>query len=611
MCGIAGEVSLRREPVCAEHVATMAKQLVHRGPDEGNLYVEPHVALAIRRLKIVGLVNGSQPVHGPHTTLVFNGEIYNYPALRRRLEAEGARFRTASDAEVIVHLYERMGDALVDDLRGMFAFALYDAARNRLLLARDRTGKKPLFYTIAGQGQVLFASSLEALATHSEMPRKVSLEAVDRFLSYRIIPSPLTIYEGVVKVEPGTIVTFQLNDATHGPLVTRQRYWSFPAERGDSAAPTEELADTLEGLLHDAIEARFQSEVPVGAFLSGGLDSSLVVAMASRQRRGRLATFSVGFEHERFNEVAHARRVAAHCGTDHHEHIITPHDALQAVDGLVRQLGEPFAFPSIIASYTMSRLAKQHVTVVLGGDGADELFCGYKRYQTYATLPHLPEDAAARARVDEALLRTAQGDLAVEYQAVLTDGLRDALKRELYSRRFAAAVPQPFPVNYLHERFQGLAPLGRLAAAMEVDRRFWLPDSQLVKADVASMAHSVEVRSPFLDERVIAFAARVPMSMKLQHGVEKVLLRRVAERYLPADIAGRVKQELAVPLEAWLASTLRGEVQRTLLAEPALSRGYFDPDRLRAFVRDFGPQQSYAVWTLYMLERWHLAFETP
>ncbi|MET0647622.1 MAG: asparagine synthase (glutamine-hydrolyzing) [Pyrinomonadaceae bacterium] len=610
MCGIAGEVTFGKRRPSRESVARMCERLVHRGPDEGGFHVSPQAVLGIRRLKVTGLVNGSQPVANSAGTAfcVFNGEIYNYRELKAGLERDGYVFKTNTDAEVVIHLYDRKGEGFVKDLRGMFAIAIYDEVKKRLLLTRDRAGKKPLNYTFTPDGSVVFASELHALVSHPSVRRRVNTEAVDRFLSFRIIPAPLTIYGDVFKVEPATVLTFDERG------MERKKYWRFDFTERETAADEGELIRKMTGLLREAVEVRLRSEVALGALLSGGLDSSLVVSIMSRLVSDPVHTFSIGFQDKQFDELRYARLVSEHCGTVHHEHVITPDSALGVIHELLLNFGEPYAFPSAIATYFMNHLARQFVTVVLTGDGADELFCGYNRYKTFDSLTDLLERGDLPVKVDRELLGGACGDISVQYQSVLTDGLRDSVKRRLYSKAFRERLGAEFPANYLRERFARTGGLmHRLDRAMEVDCNFWLPDAQLVKIDITSMANSVEVRCPMLDAKLIEFVTGVGVRHKLAGGNEKQILKRLAANFLPAEIVNRRKQELAVPLEHWLTSSLRGEITRTLLSEESLARGYFDPDRLTEFVGNYGEADSYAVWTLYILEVWHrtAAAEAP
>jgi asparagine synthase (glutamine-hydrolysing) len=428
---------------------------------------------------------------------------------------------------------------------------------------------------------VAFASELPALMLHPGIGRETDPVAIDQYLSYRVVPAPHTIYRQVRKLEPATVLVLEA-----GRPERRRTYWQFDFTAELTDVPQAEIDDRIDALLQQAVQDRLESEVPLGAMLSGGLDSSLVVALATRQLGRPIHTFSVGFEHAAFDESEYARAVAEHCGTRHHVYRIGAEDAREAVDTILTHMGEPYAFPSAIAASCMYKLARQHVTVVLTGDGSDEIFCGYGRYQRLRDLP---------------------GDdgLADRYEHVLADGVPHPLKNRLYAPDFAARIPD-HPHNYLRARFDRTDPsVPDLDRAMQVDSRFWLSDAQLVKIDRMSMAHSVEPRSPLLDHRLIDYVTRVPAARKLVGANEKAPLKRVAARYLPASVLERRKQELAVPLESWLGAELRSSISDTLLSEASLERGYFRPDALRSAVREFRPEHTYALWTLYMLERWH------
>ena len=609
MCGIAGEVSFSQSPIDHENVRRMCRRMLHRGPDEEGYHDAPEASLGVRRLKVIGLLNGSQPVYDSKLTAVcvFNGEIYNYIALKAELESQGYTFRTNTDAEVIVHLYDRDGLSFVNSLQGMFAVAIYDPARKRLILTRDRAGKKPLSYHITSQGNVIFASEIHPLASHPCVTTRLNCEAVDRFLSFRVIPAPLTIYRDIHKVLPGTVMVFEEGRTRVEP------YWSFDFTPRFAGEPEARLIERIKDSLVEAVEVRLNSEVPLGALLSGGLDSSLIVSIMSRLLPHKVHSFSIGFHDRQFNELRYARIVSEYCKTIHHEYVIPPDSALGVIDRLLGHFGEPYAFPSVIACYFMNRLASDYVTVVLTGDGADELFCGYNRYKIFADYPALPKRANLLTKIDLDLLQSSPArDIAIEYQSVLTDGLRDSLKRRLYSKNFIDQIPGEFPVNYLQERFAKNVHLtNRLDRAMEVDCGFWLRDSQLPKIDIASMANSVEVRCPMLDTKFVELVSGIDIDHKLQHDNQKLILKQVARSFLPAEIIERRKQELAVPLENWLALSLRQEITQTLLSDQCLSRGYFSPDALAEFVKDFQLADSYAIWTLYVLERWHLINEMP
>ncbi|AZM56025.1 asparagine synthase (glutamine-hydrolyzing) [Streptomyces sp. WAC 01529] len=600
MCGIAGTATFGLTPPLERFPSAACAAMAHRGPDEEGYHHDSQAAFGMCRLKVIGLGDGSQPVYSEDRGIVcvFNGEIYNHQALRELLARRGRRVRGGSDAHVLPLLYDELGEDFVSELHGMFALAVYDTRTRKLLLATDRVGKKPLFYSRLADGTVAFASEMAALLEHPGIERTVDPVAVDQYLSYRVVPGPHTIYQRVRKAEPGTVLTFEA-----GQPEKARRYWQFDFhdDLADMSGP--EAVDRIDALLQEAVADRLESEVPLGAMLSGGLDSSLVVAMASRRLGRRMHTFSVGFEHAAFDESVYARQVAEHCGSDHHTYRIGASDARQAVDHILTHVGEPYAFPSAIAAHCMYRLARQYVTVVLTGDGSDEIFCGYNRYKIFQQLPGIAPESAAK--VDAEALAAGDGGIADRYQAVLVDGVRGGIKDRLYSGAFKATLPE-YPYNHLRDRFARTDPsTAELSRVMQVDCGFWLPDAQLVKIDRMAMAHSVEPRSPFLDHRLIDFVTRLPASANLVNGNEKALLKQVAARWLPHSVLSRRKQELAVPLEGWLGTELRETIQSALLSESSLDRGYFAPDALRAFATEFRPENTYALWTLYMLERWH------
>ncbi|MFG3107082.1 asparagine synthase (glutamine-hydrolyzing) [Streptomyces tendae] len=586
MCGIAGSALLNGGRRTTDAVEEACDVMRHRGPDESAVWRDDFVALGIARLRVIGLTGGSQPVRDSTGTVVcvVNGEIYNHHALRALLEKRGRRVRGTSDACVIPELYAEYGDDFVDHLTGMFALALYDTARGRLLLATDRLGKKPLFHSRPGTGGVAFASELRALMRFAGVDSRTDPVAVDQYLSYRVVPAPHTVYRGARKLPPATLMVVD------GSGVRQHRYWSPPFDRSLLGTPVPDIVASVDALLRRAVADRLESEVPLGVMLSGGLDSSLVLALARERLPGSLHTFSIGFDTPRFDERREAEAVAGHFRTVHHHRKIQPDDARRISGEILRHMGEPYAFPSAIASWVMYELAGQHVTVVLTGDGSDEIFCGYDRYRRLMAA----DDGA---------------DLPDRYESVLVDGVPTDVKENLYRREFRANLPEP-PHNYLRPRFLETSDRAHdLERAMQVDAGFWLSDAQLVKIDRMAMAHSVEPRSPMLDHRLVEYVRRIPAELNLDSHTEKRVLKAVAARYLPPATVRRRKQELAVPLEEWLTRNMRPDITRTLLSEESLERGYFHPDRLREFVTGYGARHAYAIWTLYMLERWHQGSE--
>lgn len=594
MCGIAGDIAFKTPAQQALDINGMLETLRFRGPDEvGEAHGEGW-AVGARRLSVVAPDNGAQPFVGARgTQCVFNGEIYNHKELRGELERQGVHFATNSDGEVIVHLYERDGLGFIHRLRGMFAIALYDPNERCVILVRDRIGKKPLFYYHdPANSRVVFGSSLNAVVAAPRVPRRIDLDAIDYYLSYRIIPAPLTVYRDIRKVEAGSVAVFESEGAK------RFRYWKHPQLQTSPLIDESALVDELRDLLCTAVERRIPDDVPYGLFLSGGLDSSLITALTAQRRGAPLQAFSVGFANAAFDERPIAREVAKAIGVAWHQYEITPADALVCARELSWHFGEPFGFPSSIACFYMSRMARERATVALGGDGADELFGGYRRYRR---LLDLRRSASAQMP-----LRDSPAAIAADYEPILADGLRKEWKTDIASREFVAGLGLSFPQNRLMERIEPTADVDFLNRILALDCGFWLTDAQMVKVDVASMANSLEVRHPLLDETIVEFAAKLPESMKLRGEEVKYLLRRAAEPFVPERALHREKQELAAPLEDWFTGALRDEIVSTLTSQACLSRGYFAPDRLRRFVETFDASRVYAIWTLYVLEMWHI-----
>lgn len=606
MCGIAGLIDFNHRDIDTSVLNDMLDKLIHRGPDEAGCFVHNHVALGIRRLKVIALENGSQPCfsNDKRYIIVFNGEIYNFKILRERLKSFGYRFKTDSDAEVIVNLYQHYGQCFCDYLEGMFAIAIYDSLQDELLLARDAVGKKPLFYANRSN-RLCFSSELEPLFCDRTIPRSVNYTVLDYYLRFRVVPSDETIFDVVHKVPPGTIIRF--NHAG----ITVHRYWEVEYYEDISARSVDEWVDELDKCLTTAVETRLEAEVPVGTMLSGGLDSSLITAIACRLKPEQMHTFSIGFNESKYNELEYARALSRDLGTFHKDYIITERPALDAADKLIAHFGEPFAFPSSIASFFMYQQAAEDVTVVLGGDGADEIFGGYSRYQLVQRFPDRLNLADLPRQVDLPYESLHDHIFASFYQGLLTDGLSASLRTVLYSPTLVERLEFSGANEIMRKRFSVLnTDQNPLSAAMKFDFNHWMPEAQLVKVDIASMANSLEVRAPFLDKSVVQLGTSLPNALKLHPEKEKYLLHRVAQRYLPAYILNRKKQELAVPIDLWLVSSMRDDIVRTVTSEEALSRGYFDPDALLSFTQQVDHTNSYALWTLYMLEKWHqtLAF---
>jgi asparagine synthase (glutamine-hydrolysing) len=556
MCGIAGIVNF--QPQREQALQRMLAALEHRGPDGEGMYHDRHASLGHRRLSIIDLEGGRQPLYNADRSLVLvcNGEIYNYRELRRRLEQDGHRFTTHSDCEVILGLYERHGEQLLDQLRGMFAFALWDVKRRRLLAARDHLGQKPFFYTMGEQG-FAFASEIKALRALDRRRQRLNLAALDQYLGLRLIDAPLTMYEGIHKLPPGHLLSFTVGDAA--PQI--RRYWKLQ-QLPKLAGSEQQLLDELQARLQETLRLHLESDVPVGAFLSGGMDSSLLVAMLSRDLGVRqLPTFTMGLSYQRFDEAPAARAVAQLFGTEHHEERVQPEIASHLPD-LVWALDEP-SDPLSLCTWLLAKFTRKHVKVVIGGDGGDELFGGYDRYygNLYAAqYGRLPETlrrkllAPAMAMIPESGWYKSLGHQlrwlhhlsfhsgSARYAASLNYFYFDAEKRRrLYTREVQRRYPDldaEAAIRSPYEEAEG----NELDRMLYADSMVRLPNHPVMITDRICMAHGLEVRSPFMDHELASFAARLPSSLKVRGGTLRYIQRKLAARYLPPEILDRPKQ---------------------------------------------------------------------
>ena len=616
MCGIAGIVSVGHPDPALVH--RMCDVLAHRGPDGAGYYRSEHVALGMRRLAIIDVPGGQQPVYNEDRTVVavFNGEIYNFRELRAELRRRGHRLATSSDSECLVHLYEEHGDALVGHLRGMFAFAIWDSKRQRLLLARDRVGKKPLFWRRDG-GSLLFGSELKALAADPGFRRRVDPVALHHYLTYQYVPAPWSIYEGAEKLPPGHTLTWQAGN------IEIRRYWRLDcAERQVTSVP--EAAERLRELLLEATRIRMISERPLGAFLSGGVDSSAVVAAMARSTPEPVRTFSIGFEDGRLDERRYARMLADRYGTDHHELVVTS-SALDLLPTLAWHFDEPFADSSAIPTFYVSQLSSQHVTVVLTGDGGDESFGGYERYLAMAALGRIPVPAfvqpglrrlgsrlqlagGQRSRVGRAL--DAAGQPKSRRYAEFMSYFTPEQKARLYTdewREQLAGIDSYLLVRNAFAASSAPSDLGRI---MDVDINTYLPGDLLVKVDIATMACSLEARCPFLDHHLMEWAAGLPARLKVRRGTTKFLLKKAVAPWLPPELISRRKQGFGVPMATWLRTEFQGLARDVLTDATARSRGLFRPEAVERMLaeHDQGQDHSRCLWALIQFELWHRAF---
>ena len=624
MCGIAGRVNfVSGAPVTEDLVRRMCGLIAHRGPDGQGIMTDGPVGLGHARLAIIDLSpGGRQPKSAAdgRVWVTFNGEIYNFQELRADLEARGHRFQTRSDTEVLLAAYLEFDVGCLDRLRGMFAFAIWDGRTRTLFIARDRVGKKPLHYRIDSDG-IAFASEPKAFLAEPGFTPEPDLEAISHYLTYQFVPSPHSAFRGVRKLPPAHYLLVR------DGRVSVDRYWSL-TYRPKRRITEQQACEELNARLEESVRLRMISDVPLGAFLSGGLDSSATVAIMARLSARPVKTFSIGFAEADYDELPYARIVARHCATDHHEFVVRP-DATEIFDRLVWHYNEPYADESAIPTYYLSQMTRQHVTVALNGDGGDESFAGYARYvqdsaiESYGKLPLAARRTAVRAA--HAVPSGAPRSFVARAAGWLERGADSAHGR--YARRLMyidgglkASVCTPGFLEAVagHDSEQllleALALDPRDAAVdqmMGADISLYLPDCLLVKVDIASMAHGLEARSPLLDHTVMEFAASLPVDLKLRAGEKKYIFKKAIAPLLPAEILTRRKMGFGVPLEHWFRGALREMTRDILLGTAATARGYFRRDVIERWivehergVRNWHDQ----LWTLMMLELWHRAF---
>jgi asparagine synthase (glutamine-hydrolysing) len=603
----------------------MGGTLRHRGPDDQDQYLDQHAGLVHTRLSIIDLSNGRQPLSNEDGTvwIVFNGEIYNFQELRGRLEAKGHRFKTATDTEAIVHLYEELGIDCLAELRGMFALAIWDSKRKRLLLARDRLGKKPLVYSLR-DGRLAFASEIKAILELPGISRDIDPLAVDQYFSVGYIPQPRTIYRGVRKLPPAHYAIYEDGRLQIG------RYWS-PSVELDRARSEAQYGELVRSELAEATRLRLVSDVPLGAFLSGGIDSTIIVGLMQQFASQPTKTFSIRFSEREYDESRYARQAAEHLGTDHHEFLVRD-ECLEVLPELVWYFDEPFADSSAIPTYYVAKLTRQHVTVALTGDGGDEIFGGYDRYrvlQSINRLDFLP--GGLKRLLSSPLLATClpparPGNLWQRIQTLqqllslpipkrlarmASVSFRAEVKDELYTAEFAREMAGSDPLGFVEEAYERFPSRDSLTRAMLMDQETYLPGDILTKVDIASMAHGLECRSPFLDQRVVEIAARMPVEMKIRGSEGKHILKRIFKDLVPAETMSRKKMGFVVPLKRWFRKELKEYVSEVLLDPQSLERGYFRAEFIeRLLIEHQQGMQDHTmrIWSLLCFELWHRRF---
>ncbi|MFC1804599.1 asparagine synthase (glutamine-hydrolyzing) [Candidatus Omnitrophota bacterium] len=628
MCGICGIIDYREKQVKEETIRRMCSKMQHRGPDDEGVYVSnqswPVVGLGHRRLKVIDLSSaGRQPISNEDDSLylVINGEIYNYLDLRKGLEEKGHRFKSQTDSEVVLHLYEDHAEDCLQYLRGAFAFAIWDKKGEKLFFARDRLGQKPLLFSWQ-KGRFSFASEFCALLASGLIEKKINHAMIDSYLRFGYIPAPQSIYENVHKLLPGHFAIL------HKEKLVLNSYWSLDY-KGKINIDEKEATDELERIATEAVRIRLQSDVPLGVFLSGGLDSSMIVAIMARLG-AKIKTFSIGFKEKAYSELKYASMVAKRYSTDHREFMVTP-KAREVVPLLVQRYGEPYADSSAIPSYYVARETRRFVTVALNGDGGDEAFAGYERYQAmylaeaYSRLPGFLRDKILPTftrmipdsihfhnplRRARRFLKGAQLPRLDRYTGWMSFTPKQILSR-IYTKSFKKRFSSGAGSGYLSPFLDNFGRLELLDTLLLTDISTNLPNDLTVKMDIATMANSLEARSPFLDQEVMGFMASMPARLKFKGLNKKYLIKQLAKEYLPKEIIQRKKRGFGVPVGDWFRGELKGFLFENLLSRKSMNRGYFMPEVIKMMIKEHAEaREDYAnpLWTLLMLELWHQKF---
>lgn len=623
MCGIAGKISVTNKEISTREVETMNDAIKHRGPDDGGIYISPDrtVGLGHRRLAIIDLSPlGHQPMRYLNRyEIVFNGEIYNFQEKRAMLEQEGYTFVSHSDTEVILALYDKYGENCLDHLRGMFAFAIYDEQKRTLFAARDRVGKKPFKYFFDGQ-TLLFASELKAILTQPEYIREPDYEAIHHYLTFQYVPAPMTGFKGIKKLESAHFLTLDLKTKK----LTKKRYWKLDYSKKLNLSENEwkkRIIDTLD----ESTRLRMIADVPIGAFLSGGVDSSAVVAMMARHSSRPVKTFSIGFKEEKYNELPYARMIAKKFKTDHTEFIVEP-NAIDLIPMLVKQYEEPYADSSALPTYYVSKLTREHVTVALNGDGGDENFGGYGRYSVHKfalaydklmflhnTLALPAATFAAKAfkttffdrvhRFAESLSKPYNYRY-VDYICYFTNRMKD----ELYTDDFREKMKNLDSYRIVSGRFEESGSKSKTEQAVYADFATYLPDDLMVKVDIDTMAVALEGRSPFLDHELLELTAKIPFNLKLRgKNNKKYILKEALRGIIPDEVMFRPKMGFGIPIHGWFRHELKDYTYQTLLSGKAINRGIFKKDSVKKLLDTHcttGIDHGYRIWALITLELW-------
>lgn len=625
MCGIAGWINLNTtEPQTdAQSVLhSMCDTIVHRGPDSEGIWTDDTVALGMRRLSIIDLHTGDQPVYSEDKTIVamVNGELYNFREVRAQLEKKGHRFVTQTDVEIVPHLYEEYGEDFVDHINGMFAIALWDSRRKRLILARDRYGEKPLYYGVFG-GKLIYGSEPKALLAHPDVSRELNFDALRQYLSYDYVPAPLSIYKGIFKLPAAHTLT-----AENGEFKTR-RYWNVSFNKNGHVRSLEEAAGELRSLLSDAVRMRLVADVPLGVLLSGGIDSSTVAAFAAQHATETVKTFSIGFSEDSFDETSYAREVAAHLNTDHYEEILSVAKAADLIGEIGGWLDEPLSDGSLIPTYLLSKFVRKHVTVAIGGDGGDELFAGYPMYYGHkvaAAYKMIP--GVIRSGMIEPVVRrlpVSTKNLSFDYRAkrfVRSARYDTVTRHHSWFGSFSIDEQLPLLTDAVLAQTSGDIYAGaretlaicdaqnEIEQMQYLDMNYYMAEDILTKVDRAAMAVSLETRAPFLDPRIVEFAATLPLDFKLRGRQGKYILKRAVEGLVPRSVLNRSKKGFGIPIAEWLKGRLNPMLHDLLAPEHLSDQGLFEPDHVQQLIKEHemgAASHHKQLWTLLVFQLWH------
>lgn len=630
MCGITGWINLDRngsDDNAGQILHSMCDRIIHRGPDSEGTWTDETVALGMRRLSIIDLHTGDQPVYSEDKSVIamVNGELYNFREVRAELEKKGHKFITHTDVEIVPHLYEEYGEDFVDHINGMFAIALWDSRRKRLILARDRYGEKPLYYGIFG-GKLIYGSEPKSILAHPAVTRELDLDSLRQYLSFDYVPAPRSIYKGILKLPAAHVLTVE-----NGEVKTR-RYWNLTFNKNGHRPSINESADQLRNLLSDAVRMRLVADVPLGVLLSGGIDSSTVAAFATQHATETVKTFSIGFTEDSFDETRYAREVAAHLQTDHYEEILSVAKAADLISEIGGWLDEPLSDGSLIPTYLLSKFVRKHVTVALGGDGGDELFAGYPMYyghkvaRLYRTIPGFVRSGLIAPVVN--MLPVSTKNLSFDYRAkrFVRSADHDTITRH-HSWFGSFTIDEQTPLLTDHVRtgssgdiYQGARRLLEICDAgneieqmQYLDMNLYMAEDILTKVDRAAMAVSLETRAPFLDPRIGEFAASLPLDHKLRGKSGKYVLKRSVEGLLPRSVLTRSKKGFGIPIADWLKGRLNPLMHDMLSPHRLRDQGLFEPDHVQKLIKEHESgvaSHHKQLWTLLVFQLWHDNFLT-